>query len=137
MSSKNKILRPKIKTNYDRPTKQELDKLWRECVLLKYGKKCEYPLCNKVEFLNVHHIYSRSRMSTRWEIDNAIILCSGHHSLNNDSAHKDPDFKDILIKNDVRTKEFFDKLRFRAFQPAKLDLNAIKIYLLNELKRVP
>ena len=126
----------KIKTLITRPTNKELLNLWQQIIKAKANYKCEYPNCRKTEYLNAHHIHSKSKRSTRYDPDNGICLCSGHHSLNNNSAHKDPDFKSILIENNIRTKEFFEKLKFRAFQPAKLDLNAIKIYLLNELKRV-
>ena len=124
----------KIWTLAKRPTDKELLKLWREVVLKKAGNKCEYPGCNKTEYLNAHHIHSKSKRSVRYDPDNGIILCAGHHTLNNNSAHKDPDFKDIIIQAGVRTKEFFDKLRLRAFAPAKLDLNAVKLDLLNQLK---
>lgn len=130
----------KVATLYDRPDKKELDKLWRECALLKYGNKrgnyCEYPNCKKTDYLNVHHIYTRSHYSTRWDIDNAMILCSGCHSLNTNSAHHDPDFKEIIIANGIRTREFYDKLRMRAFTPAKNDLNLIKIALEQEIKKL-
>ncbi len=124
-----------LKTLLQRPSDKELLSIWQEIIKVRAKYKCEYPNCRKTEYLNAHHIHSKSKKSTRYDTDNGICLCSGHHSLNNNSAHKDPDFKSILIENNIRTKEFFEKLRYRAFQPAKLDLNLIKLDLLNQLKK--
>ena len=125
----------KIDSLIKRPTDKELLGLWQQIVKLRAKGVCEYPNCGKKEYLNAHHIYSRSHKSTRYEPDNGMCLCSGHHSLTRNSAHKDPEFKDIIIKAGVRTVDFYTTLRFRAFQPAKLDLNAVKLYLKQELKK--
>jgi hypothetical protein len=125
----------KLKTLLSRPSDKELLKLWREIALLRAKGKCEYPFCQKTEHLNAHHIYTRSHKSVRYEVDNCLILCAGHHSLNTNSAHKDPDFLNILVATGVRSKKFFEDLRVRAFTPAKLDLNGVKLYLQNELKK--
>ena len=51
--------------------------------------KCQY--CGKTTTLNSHHIYSRSKRSTRWSTDNGITLCVSHHTFNSGvSAHKTP-----------------------------------------------
>ena len=133
MPYRNKILRSKISVSEIRPDKKYLDSLWRKVALAKYGERCE--MCGKADYLNIHHFFSRSRNSVRWDIDNAIVLCSGHHSLNNDSAHKDPCFKDRLLERGIRDKVWLDKLTLRAWTPAKLDLNLVKLDLENELKK--
>ena len=129
----------KIKTL--KKEKKQLEKdllgMWQEIVKLKAGYRCEYPNCNKTDYLNAHHIHSRSKKSTRYDPDNGIALCSGHHSLNANSAHKDPDFKDTIIAAGVRSREFFIKLSLRANTPAKLDLNLVKVDLENELRKFP
>ncbi len=119
-----------------KPTDDALLKLWKEIALIKARNFCEYPGCIKSEYLNVHHIYSRNRRSVRYDPDNAIVLCAGHHTLNNDSAHKSPDFKETIIAAGVRTREFWNRLEMRAKSPAKLDLNLVKLDLLNELKKL-
>jgi hypothetical protein len=64
-----------------------------------------------------------------------LLLCSGHHSLNLDSAHKDPFFIGRIIDGGVRDWAFMTKLERRAKSPAKLDLNAVFLDLENELKK--
>jgi len=65
-----------------------------------------------------------------------LCLCSGHHSLNTDSAHKDPFFILRIIERGIRTKEFLERLERRAKSPAKLDLNLVKLDLENELRKL-
>lgn len=125
----------KLKTIREAPGDKELLALWREVVFKQAGGRCEYPGCRKAEYLNAHHIYSRSHRSTRYDPSNGMCLCSGHHTLNRNSAHHDPDFKEIIIAAGVRTREFYDRLRFRAFTPAKTDRWLIKLDLENEVKK--
>ena len=56
----------------------KLDIAWSLLVKLRAGMKCEY--CGKTSYLNSHHIYSRSKASTRWLPENGISLCVGHHT---------------------------------------------------------
>jgi len=128
----------KVSTLLDRPSERCLLDLWREVVFLRAGYRCEYPGCRRGnrEYLNPHHIYSRIHGSTKFDPDNGMCLCSGHHTLNENSAHHDPEFKEIIIANGVRTREFYDKLRMRAFSPCKNDYNLIKIALEQEIKRL-
>ncbi|TET08093.1 MAG: hypothetical protein E3J83_04255 [Candidatus Atribacteria bacterium] len=71
-----------------RKLRDQLDKLWAEIVKKRAGNKCEY--CRKTTYLNTHHIFSRSNLSVRWDLDNGVCLCAGHHTLSNNSAHKSP-----------------------------------------------
>ena len=47
--------------------------------------RCEYPTCGKhyplgnTAGLECSHIWGRRRHSVRWEPDNALALCTGHH----------------------------------------------------------
>jgi|ERR1035437_4448041 hypothetical protein len=116
-------------------TEKDLLSLWQEIIKSRVGYKCEYPNCNKSEYLNAHHIYSRIHKSTKFDPDNGMCLCSGHHTLTSLSAHHDPDFKEIIIKAGVRTAAFYQKLKMRAFTPAKLDLNLVRLDLENELRK--
>ena len=65
----------------------QCDKLWSEVIRLKW--ECEY--CWKKDFLNAHHIFSRSNKWLRWSLINWICLCSWCHVFSNEfSAHKTP-----------------------------------------------
>ena len=88
----------------------KLDKLWSDKV--KSVGKCDY--CGKTSYLNSHHIFSRSNYSVRWDLDNGICLCSGHHTLSSSfSAHKSPaEFTIYIIEK--RGQEWFDSLRSKA-----------------------
>lgn len=69
--------------------KKKADDLWSEAVKVNYGYKCAY--CGTSDNLNSHHIYTRSRMATRWDMDNGICLCADHHTFSQEfSAHKTP-----------------------------------------------
>lgn len=96
----------------------KLDDAWAKLVKLKAGMKCEY--CGKQTHLNSHHIYSRSKKSTRWSVINGICLCVGHHVFSSSfSAHKTPlEFTDWLER--YKGKEFIDLLRVKANAISKL-----------------
>ncbi len=110
----------------------KLDKAWAELVKLRAGNKCEY--CGKRNYLNSHHIYSRSKKSTRWDTMNGICLCVGHHTFSSTfSAHKTPlEFTDWL--KDYMGEEKLILLRIKANQTSKLHPFEKKI-LLEELNK--
>jgi hypothetical protein len=65
---------------------KQADDLWRDCVKLrdlgcsiKSGFPHREP--NKDDFskLNAHHIFTRSNLATRWNLDNGVTLTSGEH----------------------------------------------------------
>jgi len=112
----------------------KLDDAWSELIKLIAGYKCEYTDCNKREYLNSHHIFSRSNKSVRWSVENGICLCSGHHVLNNNSAHKAPlDFTDWITE--YKGKDFIDELRLKAHSTKKWSKyeKEIELVSLNEL----
>ena len=97
----------------------KLDKLWSLLVKHKAGWRCEY--CGSREkMLNSHHIYSRSNRSTRWDLENGVCLCVGHHTFSTKfSAHKTPtEFTEWLYS--VKGESFMNDLRVRAHAIAKL-----------------
>lgn len=97
---------------------KKLDDAWSELVKLRAGMKCEY--CRKKSPLNSHHIYSRSKKSTRWDVLNGICLCVGCHTFSSKfSAHKTPtEFTYWLEK--YKGKEFMELLTIKANQTSKL-----------------
>ena len=90
----------------------KLDTLWSELIKALAGYKCEY--CGKETTLNSHHIYSRSKKSTRWALNNGVCLCVAHHTFSSSfSAHKTPvEFTEWL--NEYKGTEFIDSLRLEA-----------------------
>jgi hypothetical protein len=97
----------------------KLDKLWSLLVKHRAGFKCEY--CGTREkMLNSHHIYSRSNRSTRWDLENGVCLCVGHHTFSTKfSAHKTPtEFTEWLYE--VKGEAFMNKLKVKAHAIAKL-----------------
>lgn len=89
-----------------------LFKLWAEKVKELAGNKCEK--CGKPNGLNSHHIYSRSKLSTRWDTDNGVCLCVAHHTLSSSfSAHKTPAEFIEWIK-ERRGEEWYMSLRRKA-----------------------
>jgi hypothetical protein len=92
-------------------TDKRLLKIWSEKGKIRSEFKCEYPDCNvNYHQVHAHHVFHRSIANTRYDIDNCIILCPVHHTLGQDSAHKDPTFIARIIACGVRTSEWFDKL---------------------------
>jgi hypothetical protein len=65
---------------------KELETIWRARVLERLGYKCIK--CGAIKRLNVHHLITRAKKSTRWLILNGVPLCPKHHRLGFDSAHK-------------------------------------------------
>lgn len=65
-----------------------LDALWSKAVKLLHRNKCA--ICGRKTTLNAHHLFSRSTMSVRWDVDNGICLCVSHHMFGKFSAHKAP-----------------------------------------------
>lgn len=96
----------------------KLDDAWSLLVKKRAGMKCEY--CGKQTNLNSHHIFSRSKKSTRWDVINGICLCVAHHTFSSSfSAHKSPlEFIDWLTK--YKGTDFIDRLRIKANSISKL-----------------
>ncbi len=109
---------------------KKLDEAWSKAVKERDGYSCQY--CGKTSQLNSHHIYSRSKKSTRWDIDNGITLCVAHHTFSSGfSAHKTP-LEFIEWLTDRKGQGFIDELRLKANTPVKFGIQD-KRDLLNEL----
>lgn len=107
----------------------QLDKAWSELVKLRGGMECEY--CGKRSYVQSHHIFSRSKKSVRWDPQNGIALCAGHHTLSSSfSAHKTPlEFTDWLYK--YRGVDKIMHLRIRANSISKLHGFEKKVLLMD------
>ena len=107
--------------------RKKLDKLWAEIVKQRANNVCEYQGCSKVDYLNAHHIFGRSNLSVRWDLNNGACLCPGHHTFNNYSAHKAPIWFIEWIK-DQRGIEWYEDLIVKA--------NEVKKWTIPELKEL-
>lgn len=96
---------------------KRLDEAWSKLVKLKAGERCE--VCGKIRHLNSHHIFSRAKRSTRWDVENGVCLCVGCHVGNNFSAHKTPlPFADWIKKQ--RGENWYNLLLYKSNQISKL-----------------
>jgi hypothetical protein len=93
------------------PSIKKLDNMWANLVKIRDGG-CLY--CGKKDYLNSHHIFSRSKKSTRWYLDNGVTLCTAHHVFSSGfSAHKTPaEFIFWII--DKKGEDWFNSLRLKA-----------------------
>ncbi len=74
--------------------------LWRQVVRKRANKECAVPTCNKVKFLNSHHIESYTTNKTlRYDPMNGICLCPTHHKFGWLSAHKSFCFMYSLLRS--------------------------------------
>ena len=125
---------PKPKRKKAAISDKKLLAYWREAVLERAGHRCEYPECTvNYTQLHPHHFYTRSITSLRYDIDNGICLCPYHHTMGPYAAHRDPDFKDIIIERGVRSEAWHDKLIEKRNQRVK-NTTAYKLECLEKLK---
>jgi 5-methylcytosine-specific restriction endonuclease McrA len=61
---------------------------WRGAVLIRDGKKCQFPNCRRRSNLQIHHIIPWSRsVALRYAVSNGITLCTRcHHSIKGKEA---------------------------------------------------
>ncbi len=87
------------------------------------------PGCGKSN-VGAHHIFSRRHMGTRYNLDNGLTLCYGHHIW---GFHHEPElFRDLTIK--LLGEDKFNQLKVLAYTPQKVDVSLILIGL-KELAR--
>ena len=101
----------KKKKSSRKKLKDNLDVLWAELVKKRAGYKCERS--GKTGYLNSHHIFSRSNLSVRWDLDNGVCLNAGWHTLQTDSAHKNP-IEFINWIRDRRGVKWYEEMRIKA-----------------------
>lgn len=120
----------KAKTERQKVYKQ-LEDAWKVLVKLRASCVCEYRNCNKT-YLNSHHIFSKRHMATRWDLENGICLCSGHHTLNMFSAHQSPAFVDWI--EEYIGEERYNRIKLKAYTIKKWTIQEMK-ELLEEFKK--
>ncbi len=59
-------------------TKEERDREWSLQVHNNYNGRCA--ICSSTWGAGSHHIIGRKDLSTRWVLENGVVLCTKHHS---------------------------------------------------------
>lgn len=113
------------------PTKTTLrNKLDRLCSLIVRGRgKCER--CGKKENLQTAHIFGRTYLNTRWDLENLLCLCPDCHI---NFAHKCPILFTEFVKK-ILGEEKYENLKekhYQIYKPTIEDLE-IKYRVLQEL----
>lgn len=91
------------------PSKQYLDRLWRNIIKQKANFTCE--MCGrKDKRLNSHHIVGRKNLSIRWWIPNGICLCVSCHMFDKSSAHENSIYFLEWLKN-TKGEKFIKELK--------------------------
>jgi hypothetical protein len=86
--------------------KKDTDELWSLAVRTRDGFKCQIDNCESTR-VYAHHIISRNHLATRWELDDGISMCWGHHKrFHGDSSE---DMRDKVIA--VVGQERFDRMK--------------------------
>ena len=112
---------------------KELNRLWQEVIHAR-DRYCQ--ICYRQDGLAGHHIFTRSRKNTCWDLENGIGLCySCHCGSSLLSAHKTPRNFFRWLEN-KKGKKWVNDLEIRSQMTARyLDAKLIKIYLTQELKK--
>ena len=105
--------------------KKRLDALCREVVMLR-DRCCQW--CGKRDGLQWAHISSRRYLSTRWSLNNSLMLCGGCHLL----WHHKP------LEAAAWFNEKFPEraLSLRVTGAGKVDPHGTYLWLLQEKKRL-
>lgn len=96
-----------------------LDELFRQAIRKRDGKRCQY--CIYHNGTEVHHYFTRSRRSTRWDMRNGVLLCWRCHKYAHN--HRKSFREQMLNETDLI------ELERKANTPAKLDYDEVKKYL--------
>jgi hypothetical protein len=131
--------------NNDKNRKKRMEKeclrLWQEIVKARANYRCEFPGCRKDSCLNAHHVFSKgTHKQVKVDPDNGICLCSLHHALGKESAHKDPFFYEKILGEKegyeaIRSRRWLNNLERKAWSFYKVDWNLEYIYLQQEYKK--
>ena len=115
----------------------KLDIAWSRLVKLRANMKCEIENCTHKPTLNSHHIFSRKNASTRWDLENGLCLCIGHHTMSSKfSAHGNPIAFTYWLE-ERKGRDFIDELSVKAHSTkkwAKFEKEELLIELNNEIK---
>lgn len=104
-----------IKMNKRRREKIEKRKRlenWANTVKSNYNNRCFIPECKCEKKINAHHIIPKEFEETRFDTENGIALCPGHHKFSKFSAHKNPLwFMNLLMEREPQKYKYLrDKI---------------------------
>lgn len=115
--------------------KKYLDQFWSVVVHVRDNRKCQYRPCGRTGD-NAHHIFSKGAgaENTRWNLENGILLCRGHHKF---IAHTKPEkFRQYLIETHFKSADKYEKLYIASCMVGKQDLALWELFLLKELGKL-
>ena len=123
VSRKNKTRKKSRSTH--KSCRRRLDVLWRKYVLDRDKSQCSYPGCQK-QATQAHHVFGRRITACRFDPDNGIAFCPGHHLY---FAHQYYEqVRDLVIRR--IGQERFDVLKRKAYQHSvhfdELDIEKIE-----------
>jgi hypothetical protein len=103
---------------------KKLDELYSLVVRTRDNFKCQKEGCPASgKYMHCAHIFTRSRMFTRWDLDNGITFCYYHHLL---WSHREP-VEFTLWCMERLGKEKFEELRKKSIAYIKkIDENEMK-----------
>ena len=105
-----------------------LDRLFAQYIKLR-DKTCQY--CGGTGGLQTAHFWGRGMKSVRWDVDNACLLCFGHHQY----FHSRP-LEYVEWFSNRLNEEAFINLQARANTPQKPDRELIRLKLKELIKEV-
>jgi len=105
---------------------KDLDRLAREATMQRAGRRCER--CGTADRLQWHHVYSRRIQSLRWDLDNLVILCAGHHLW----WHHNP-MHAVEWFQEYAPPDRLERLRLKRMTARRTDLAGLRILLQNQV----
>lgn len=128
--NRNKLVK-KAKDFTGKITSKDCDTLWLEVVKVRASYKCERENCHH-KVIQAHHIYRKGTFwALRFDLENGIALCEGHHIYFPNAAHRDENGFAQWIK----TKRDMDYLESKKHNRSRHDYSAIYLYLKQELAK--
>jgi hypothetical protein len=105
---------------------KDLDRLAKEATMQRGGRRCER--CGTADRLQWHHVYSRRIQSLRWDLDNLVILCAGHHLW----WHHNP-MDATQWFQEYAPPDRLERLRLKRMTARRTDLAGLRILLQNQV----
>lgn len=115
----------------------ELDNIFSKIIFLIYRNKCIWHDCvNGVPcggYLETSHLIPRGDKYFKWDMNNAVVMCSNHHKFwhgTYSTEFSQSDASELLNKTHPELIDFLitNKNRMHQYKP---DISAIKAFLLD------
>ena len=115
---------------------KKADNAWSAMIKRKLGRKCYWPGCNKTFNIQAHHVINgRTSYATRFDENNGIPICWGHHNFRAETKTGIQILNKIMI-NLIGKKEFkrIESLAFVSPKYSQRDLQEITFVLNSKYK---